>query len=116
MTGTPSGEDLNFIGDESALKYIKSRPKRNKQSWASMYPKASKSAIDLLSKMLVFNPEKRLTVEECLAHEYLQELHSPDEEPLSEELFDWSFDNFELTKDKLQTMVYQEACHFHPDK
>ena len=64
----------------------------------------------------MFNPEKRLTVEECLAHEYLKDLHSPEEEPICEELFDWSFDNFELTKDTLQTMVYDEARYFHPDK
>lgn len=98
------------------MKYIKSRPKRTKQPWESLYPKANRLALDLLAKMLVFNPEKRLTVEECLAHEYLKELHSPDEEPICEELFDWSFDTFELTKETLQTMVYEEAAVFHPDK
>lgn len=107
---------MEFIGDEAALKYIKSRPRRTKQNWKDLYPKANPAALDLLSKMLMFNPEKRLTVEECLAHEYLKELHSPDEEPPCEQLFDWSFDNFELTKDTLQTMVYEEARHFHPEK
>jgi len=28
--------------------------------------------------------------------------------------FDWSFDNFEPTKDKLQEMIYKEALAFHP--
>jgi len=116
ITGTPSAEDLEFIGDEAALKYIKSRPRRTKQNWKDLYPKANPMALDLLSKMLMFNPEKRLTVEECLAHDYLKELHSPDEEPVCEELFDWSFDNFELTKETLQTMVYEEAKYFHPEK
>jgi hypothetical protein len=46
----------------------------------------------------------------------MKDLHSPEEEPLCEELFDWSFDNFELTKEKLQTMVYEESLAFHPDK
>jgi len=32
-------------------------------------------AIDLLRKLLVFNPEDRLTVEEVLEHEYLKEFH-----------------------------------------
>ena len=44
--------------------------------------------LDLLSKMLVFNPDKRYTVEECLAHAYFEDLHEPDEEPLAEEIFD----------------------------
>jgi len=51
--------------------------------------------------MLVFNPDKRYTVEETLAHPYFEGLHNPDEEPVSEKLFDWGFDNFEPTKEKL---------------
>lgn len=48
--------------------------------------------------MLVFNPDKRYSVEECLAHPYFEDLHEPDEEPLAEEIFDWSVDKFEPTK------------------
>jgi len=64
--------------------------------------------------MLVFNPDKRYTVEETLAHPYFEGLHNPDEEPVSEKLFDWGFDNFEPTKEKLQSMVYEESLKFHP--
>jgi serine/threonine protein kinase len=32
-------------------------------------------ALDLLRKLLVFNPKKRLTVEEALAHPYMQDFH-----------------------------------------
>jgi hypothetical protein len=28
--------------------------------------------------------------------------------------YDWSWDNFEPTKDKLQTMVWDESLAFHP--
>ena len=62
--------------------------------------------------MLVFNPDKRYTVEECLAHPYFEDLHEPDEEPLAEEVFDWSVDKFEPTKDGLKDMVYKLACDF----
>ena len=37
-------------------------------------------AIDLLEKMLVFNPKKRITIDECLKHPYLIELHFPEDE------------------------------------
>lgn len=52
-------------------------------------------ACDLLSMMLTFNPHKRATVEECLAHPYLEELHNPETELLAKEPFDWSVDDFE---------------------
>jgi len=37
-------------------------------------------ALDLLKKMLAFDFNKRITVEEALGHAYLAELHFPDDE------------------------------------
>ena len=36
-------------------------------------------------------------------------------EPECEEPFDWTWDNFEPTKDLLQTMVWEESLEFHPE-
>ena len=46
--------------------------------------KANPQALDLLQKMLVFDPEKRITAEEALAHPFLEDLYSPDDEPSME--------------------------------
>ena len=62
MLGTPTHEDMTFIGNDLARKYIRKLPKRNKQGWASLYPKGNPVALNLLGKMLIFNPEKRYTV------------------------------------------------------
>lgn len=35
--------------------------------------------IDLLQKMLVINPKKRITIEEILAHEVVKPFHKPEE-------------------------------------
>lgn len=37
-------------------------------------------ALDLLKKMLSFNPHQRITVEQVLAHPYLQQYYDPDDE------------------------------------
>eukprot|EP01016_Furgasonia_blochmanni_P004780 TRINITY_DN1184_c0_g3_i6.p1 TRINITY_DN1184_c0_g3~~TRINITY_DN1184_c0_g3_i6.p1 ORF type:complete len:410 (-),score=102.49 TRINITY_DN1184_c0_g3_i6:104-1333(-) len=116
VLGTPTGDDCAYIGNESALKYLKSLPKRTKQSWQSLYPKANPVGLDLLGKMLTFNPDKRYTVEECLAHPYFEGLHNEEEEPKCDEPFDWSWDNFEPTKELLQAMVYDESLHYHPEQ
>jgi mitogen-activated protein kinase 1/3 len=114
VLGTPSSEDMHFIGNPAARRYIHKLPRREKMKWSTLYPKANSVALDLLDKMLVFNPQKRWTVEECLAHPYFRELHNPEEEPQAPEPFDWSFDNFEPTKELLQSMVYDEGLRFHP--
>lgn len=44
--------------------------------WTSLYPTASPLAIDLLSKMIVFNPDLRITVDLALAHPYLASLNA----------------------------------------
>ncbi len=44
------------------------------------FSKKSLVALDLLDKMLTFNPHKRITVEEALAHPYLEQYFDPADE------------------------------------
>eukprot|EP00471_Norrisiella_sphaerica_P010326 CAMPEP_0184504198 /NCGR_PEP_ID=MMETSP0113_2-20130426/52335_1 /TAXON_ID=91329 /ORGANISM="Norrisiella sphaerica, Strain BC52" /LENGTH=150 /DNA_ID=CAMNT_0026893821 /DNA_START=591 /DNA_END=1043 /DNA_ORIENTATION=+ len=48
--------------------------------WSVLFPTASKAAVDLLKKLLRFNPNKRLTAAEALRHEYFSS--SPPPTPL----------------------------------
>lgn len=106
---------MAYIANESAKKYIKKMGKQEKKSLKNMFKKANPLCLNLLEKMLVFNPNKRLTVEECLNHQYFNELHNPDDEPRSKAPFDWSIDDFNPTKDLLQNKVYEESLRFHPE-
>lgn len=74
VLGTPTYEDISYISNDKALEFIKSIPKRSKQSYDALFPDANPLALDLLSKMLTFNPHNRFTVEECLAHPYFEGL------------------------------------------
>lgn len=40
----------------------------------------SHAALDLLGRMLTFNPIKRISVEEALAHPYLEQYYDPTDE------------------------------------
>lgn len=42
---------------------------------------AFQDALDLLRKLLHFNPRKRITAEDALRHPYVAQFHNPSEEP-----------------------------------
>ena len=62
-----------------------------------------------------FSPLKRYNVKQCLAHPYFEGLHNEATEPVCKEPFDWTWDNFEPTKEILQEMVYDISLKYHPD-
>jgi serine/threonine protein kinase len=49
--------------------------------------------------MLTFDPDKRITIQGALQHEYMKELHFPEDEPTRSklDLFDFEFEKYDLT-------------------
>ena len=68
VIGTPSKEDISTVG--KANEYIKSLGKSPGKQLEKVFPAADPAALDLLKKMLQFNPKRRLTAEEALEHEF----------------------------------------------
>ena len=115
VTGTPKMEDLDFIQKKEAKEFFLKLVKRTKLTWSSLFPNANPIALDLLEKMLTFNPKKRYTVEQCISHPYFEGLHDPEQEPITNTPFDWTFDAVELTKENLQSMIYDESLYYHDE-
>lgn len=63
-----------------ARSYLQSLPFKPKIAFSKLYPTADPKALDLLDKMLTFNPHNRITVEEALAHPYLEQYYDPADE------------------------------------
>ena len=49
-------------------------------------------ALDLLERLLAFDPAQRITVEEALEHPYLAIWHDPNDEPDAPAQFDFGFE------------------------
>lgn len=64
-------------------------------------------AIELLERMLVFDPRIRVKAGEALADQYLSPYHDPTDEPVAEEKFDWSFNDADLPVDTWKIMMYE---------
>ena len=68
--------------------------------------------------MLTFDPLKRITVEEALAHPYMSQLHFPDDEPTCEfvSAFDFDFEIYSLKKEDYKDLIYDEIMLYHDDE
>ncbi|XP_061424827.1 extracellular signal-regulated kinase 2-like isoform X3 [Lethenteron reissneri] len=75
----PSKEDVLAIKSEYGGSVLE-KMGRQRQSLESLLPNAPPNALDLLKRLLVFNPEKRLTAEEALSHPYVAQFHNPQTE------------------------------------
>jgi mitogen-activated protein kinase 1/3 len=80
IVGSPTHDDLQCIVNEKARSYLLSLPPPPRVPWSRLYPNADSKALDLLDKMLTFNPHKRITVEQALAHPYLEQYYDPADE------------------------------------
>lgn len=99
LLGTPPDDVIKTICSENTLRFVQSLPKRERVPFSQKFRNADPAAIDLLEKMLVFDPRKRITAAQALAHEYLAPYHDPTDEPAADQAFDWSFNDADLPVD-----------------
>jgi mitogen-activated protein kinase 15 len=85
VTGGPSGGDLASIGSPFAATMLESLPPAGApRPLRELFPGAPPEALDLLKRLLVFNPARRLSAEEALRHPYVSQFHNPADEPRAE--------------------------------
>ncbi|KAJ7991508.1 hypothetical protein DPEC_G00284600 [Dallia pectoralis] len=76
----PSPEDVQSIKSEygaSVIQRMLLRPPVSLEDLLQQPP----DAVDLVRRLLVFNPDKRLTAEQALQHPYVSRFHNPAKEP-----------------------------------
>jgi mitogen-activated protein kinase 15 len=83
VTGRPSAEDIQSIESPFAATMVASMKAPETPRLEAKFPSASPEALDLLSKLMHFNPEKRISAEEALQHPYCVQFYNPDDEPVA---------------------------------
>ena len=113
VTGFPDRKEYNEIKKEikiqidyDQLLQEKVKKKKNILQTLSKYTHDD-VAIDLLLKLLVFNPSKRLTAEEALKHPYVAEFHNEEEEIVSDHKIEIPLDdNNKFSKEEYRQKLY----------
>lgn len=133
VLGTPDIAYISKIHKEAAQKWVHRQRRRSKIPFEELYPNANQQALDLLEKLLVYDPTQRLTAAQALQHPYLREAFRSvmgdntvndemflyDEAEQKEDQFvgkiDDSNEYVAETKEAMQTAVFEQVCHFHPE-
>ena len=111
--GSPSEDDLNFISNDSAKKYVRDLGKIEKKPIEKIVNYPYPLALDLLDKMLVFNPDKRISIEGALNHPYLKNIREGIEDPVYKGTLnlDFDYDN-NITVENLINLLVKEVNDF----
>ncbi|KAG6950030.1 hypothetical protein JG688_00014362 [Phytophthora aleatoria] len=117
--GAPNDQDLYFLTNARARKFMNAefqkRGPNPTKPLAHMFTDSPPDALDLLQKMLVIDPNKRISVDEALAHPYMASIRNMEDETTATSSFDFDFENEKLTKPVLQRLIWDEMRHFHPE-
>lgn len=114
----PLCSSVYAINSRRSRDYIRAMPFRKRKDFRKLFPGASPEAIDFLQKTLTFDPKKRLTAEECLAHPYLSAYHDPEDEPSAPPLdagfFCEDLQKATITKEELRHELWNQIQDFQP--
>ena len=118
LLGNPSAKLVNQIENEKNKEFVLQLPKRDGKNFDELFKGANANAIDLLKKMLTYDPADRITIKEALQHPYLKQLHFPDDEPETEPVsaFDFDFEKYSLSKEDFKDLMYEEIMLYHSDE
>ncbi|XP_013070264.1 stress-activated protein kinase JNK-like isoform X3 [Biomphalaria glabrata] len=123
--GTPSQEFMARL-QTTVRNYVENRPRHTGFNFEKLFPDVlfppdsaehpglrATVARDLLSKMLVIDPDKRISVDEALNHPYInvwydeREVNGPSPGP-----YDHAVDEREHTVEEWKTLIYNEVMEY----
>ncbi len=74
VRGSPNEKEISFVNDKKAEEYIKGFGPYPKKDLGATFKVADPQALDLLERLLTFNPYFRITAKEALRHKYFEDI------------------------------------------
>ncbi|GMK56218.1 hypothetical protein CspeluHIS016_0300580 [Cutaneotrichosporon spelunceum] len=116
VLGTPADETLKRMSSDKARAYLKTLPFSPRMALEDLFPDAEHDAVDLLGKLLAFDPDERIDVITALQHPYVATYHDPADEPECAAVFDkWEQVESLQTVEELREAVTREIAEYRAE-
>lgn len=108
---------MDFVTDEKAIEYLKSFSGKKRADFKDLFPAATSDCIDFLNRTLVFNPKKRITVDDALNHVMFKSIRDKKLEITSDFHISLPFEKEgDLGVPRLRQLFLEEIKLYHPKK
>ncbi|CAD8085624.1 unnamed protein product [Paramecium primaurelia] len=108
ILGTPTEEDIKSIAAPLAKHILDNIQYVKPKNFKTVFSKESDDTLSFLKNLLVFNPQKRMTVEQALAHPYMTEFAGSEEETVIDfPVQTFMDDNVQYSIEEYMTTLYQ---------
>lgn len=117
VIGSPSDEAISKIQSAVTREYFQRQPYSPRRPFKTIFPEADELACDLLERLLDFDPAKRPSAEEALAHPYFKDFFQPGKEPVGRPIDSREFEfeqNVQATPDDMRRLFLEEIYLYHP--
>ncbi|XP_038857388.1 mitogen-activated protein kinase 12 isoform X3 [Salvelinus namaycush] len=113
ITGTPTQEFITKLQSQDAKNYVKSLTKVQKKDLQALFSTVNPQAVTVIERMLLLDPESRVTAAAALALPYFSEFREPEEETEAQP-YDHSVDNSDLPLEQWKRHTFTEILSFQP--
>lgn len=116
LLGTPTPLQIAKVRNEKARHFLQNMRIKPATPLSEKFPGVDPKALNLLAKLLAFDPDDRPTAAQALADPYFDGLadvsREPSRRPLPKDVFAW--DNRKLSREEVRELLYEEILHYHP--
>ena len=115
LLGTPTKEDIANVKHDKARGYLGGLRVKAPQDLAAKFPGTDPLALDLLAKLLTFDPDNRITVRDAVRHPYFDAVRQPAWEAASKrpEVLELSaVEDIAIAKPAIQAAFQAELVYF----
>ncbi|XP_050400948.1 extracellular signal-regulated kinase 2 [Patella vulgata] len=113
----PSREDIESLKSAYGFSILEKASMKPKRSVEDLVQDAHPDAVDLMKKLLHFNPDKRITADDALKHPYVGRFHIPSEETsLDYDVVPPLSDDVQLTVEEYRKKLYEMILQKKADR